>query len=189
MRIALACLLSVFVAACGDDGGSTTTDGGGSGSADAAPPMANCTPLDLASAPTVTIMNGTVTPNAQGGTVTAGTYQLSSVKLSAGAIQVTGTAKARMEIVSGTATTGAARVALILDGMAFGNPIQQNVNGAGLYTLAGPSLNLAEGCGGSNPLAPLTYTAAGTMMTIWTSYMVTDPIALNVPIELVLAIE
>ncbi|MFN0248397.1 MAG: hypothetical protein ACKV2T_16010 [Kofleriaceae bacterium] len=180
----------MLVAACGDSGG-TGTDGGGTGDAgpaDSAAPVANCTPLDLASAPAITIMNQMVTPNAQGGTVTAGTYELTTVKLYANGIPVTGTAKARIEIVSGTGTTGAARVALILDATALGMPIQQNVTGAGLYTLAGPALNLVEGCGGTNPLSALTYTGA-TTLTIWTNYMVTDPIMVNVPIELVFSLE
>lgn len=151
--------------------------------------MANCTPLDLASAPTVTIMNQMVTPNAQGGAVTAGSYELTSVKLYASGIPVTGTAQSRIEIVSGNATTGAARIALILNAMALGMPIEQNVTGAGLYTLAGPALNIAEGCGGSNSLSDLTYTAAPASLTIWTTYMVTDPIMVAVPIELVFAIE
>lgn len=192
MRIGLACLLSVLVAACsGDDGvGNGSTDGGGS-SSDAAPPdmfvppMANCTPLDLASAPAITIVNQQVTPNPQGGAVQAATFKLKSVKLYAQGIPVNGTAKSRIELVTGTATTGAARVALILDATALGMPVQNNVTGAGLYTITSSTLSVADGCGGSNPLSALTFTASPAGLTIWTSYMVTDPVALTIPIELV----
>lgn len=187
MRIGLACLLSVLVAACSGDGGTGTVDGGNSndgGPVDSFVPMANCTPLDLASAPTITIVNQQITPDPQGGDVPGGTFKLMSVKLDASGISVTGTAKARIEFVSGTATSGAARVALIIDATALGMPVEQDVTGAGLYTVTGTSLNLAEGCGGSNPLSGLTYTGAATGVTIWTSYMVTDPIALTIPIEL-----
>ncbi|MGE0402068.1 MAG: hypothetical protein AB7T06_35530 [Kofleriaceae bacterium] len=184
-RSGLACLLFILVAACGDDGGGSGVDGGGSGQDMYVPPMANCTPLDLTSAAAIPITNQQVTPNAQGGTIVAGTYKLTSVKLYAQGISVSGTAKARVEFVTGDAASGAARVALIIDAMALGMPVEQDVNGAGLYTIAGSALNLAEGCGGMNPLSGLTYTAAASSMTIWTSYMVTDPIALTIPIELV----
>jgi len=191
--IVLACFVSVLFAACGDDGGSGTNDGGNTNDAaqidSFVPPMANCTPLDLTSAPAITIVNQQVTPDPQGGPVHSGTFKLTSVKLYASGVPVTGTAKARVEFVTGTATTGAARVALIIDAMAFGMPVQQDVTGAGLYTLAGTALNLADGCGGSNPLSALTYTGAPTSVTLWTTYMVTDPIALTIPIELVFAIE
>ncbi len=184
----LPCVVSMLLAACGDDGGSSATTDGGTqdgAAADAAMPTANCTALDLAAAPAITIMNGMVTPNPQGGTVAAGTFQLQSVKLYAQGIPVTGTAKSRIELVTGTATTGAARVALQLDGMALNMPLAQTVNAAGLYTASGTSLNVMEGCGGMNPLSALTYTATGTNLTIWTSYMVTNPIAITIPIELV----
>lgn len=191
--IGLAFLASMLFAACGDDGGGSNVDGGnngdGGGQQDAFVPMANCTPLDLTSAPTITIMNQMVTPNPQGGMLTAGTFKLSSVKLYASGISVSGTAKARVEFVTGTATSGAARVALIIDATALGMPVQQDVTGAGLYTLAGTALNLAEGCGGMNPLSALTYTSMAGGITIWTSYMVTDPIALTIPIELVFTAE
>jgi hypothetical protein len=181
----------MLFAAC-DDGGGTGTDGGAGGDAagqqDAAP-VANCTPLDLTSAMEITIVNGMVTPNAQGGALTAGTFKLTNVKLYAQGVTVNGTAKARVEFVTGGATTGAARVALSIDATAFGQPVQNDTTGAGLYTISGSSINLAEGCGGMNPLSGLTYTAAGTTITLWTTYMVTDPIALDIPIELVFAAE
>lgn len=178
--------------ACGDDGGGTgTTDGGGGN--DAAPqdtaPTPNCTPLDLASAQAVTIMNGQVTPNPQGGSVSSATYKLTSVKLDASGINVSGTAKSRVEFVSGGATSGAARVALIIDATALGMPVEQDVSGGGLYTLQGTNLNVMDGCGGTNPLPALTYTAAATSLTLWTNYMVTDPIQLTIPIELLYAAE
>lgn len=188
MRIGLACLLSAF-AACSGDGGGSSTDGGGTTDAGQpdmfVPPMANCTPLDLASAPAITIVNQQVTPNPQGGAVHAATFKLNSVKLYAQGIPVNGTAKSRIELVTGTATTGAARVALILDATALGMPVQNNVTGAGLYTITGTTLSVADGCGGTNPLSALTFTASPTGLTIWTSYMVTDPVALTIPIELV----
>ena len=188
--IALACFASMLFAACGDDGGGTGVDGGGGDAAgqDAAP-VANCTPLDLTSATAITIVNQMVTPNAQGGTLSAGIFKLTMVKLYAQGITVNGTAKARVEFVTGSATTGAARVALNIDATAFGQPVQNDTTGAGLYTVSGSSINLAEGCGGMNPLSGLTYTAAGTTITLWTTYMVTDPIALNIPIELVFTAE
>jgi hypothetical protein len=185
LPIVFACVLSVL-SACGDDGGSGSIDGGGNH--DAAPqdsaPTPNCTPLDLASAPAITIMNQQVTPNPQGGPVHSATFKLTMVKLYASGIPVTGTAKSRVELVTGDATSGAARVALIIDAMALGSPVQQNVTGAGLYTLAGTSLNVSDGCGGSNPLSGLSYTATPTGLTLWTTYMVTDPVALTIPIEL-----
>ncbi len=186
-RFVLACLASLVIAACGDDGGSSTTDGGNNGSDSGgpdAPPMPNCNALDLSAATAVQITNAMVTANGQGGALTAGTYKLSSVKLFIQGVTVTGTAKARVEFVTGSATTGAARVALNIDGMAFGMPIQQDVSGAGLYTLSGSSLNLTEGCGGTNPLDALTYTATSSGVTIWTTYMVTSPLPITVPIEL-----
>lgn len=190
MRIALPWfLLSMLLAACGDDGGTGTGDGGTGGVDMFVPPMANCTPLDLASASAIPLTNQQVTPNPQGGTITAGTFKLMSVKLYAQGISVTGTAKSRIEFVTGTATSGAARVALIIDAMALGMPVEQDVTGAGLYTIAGTALNLAEGCGGMNPLSGLTYTAAPAGLTVWTSYMVTDPIALTIPIELLFVSE
>jgi hypothetical protein len=195
MRIGLACLVSLLllIAACSDDeGGTGTVDGGNSNDAsqvDSFVPMANCTPLDLANAPAITIVNQDITPNPQGGNVPGGTFKLMSVKLDASGITVNGTAKARIEFVAGTATSGAARVALIIDATALGMPVEQDVTGAGLYTVTGTSLNLAEGCGGSNPLSGLTYTAAAAGVTIWTSYMVTDPIALTIPIELLFVSE
>jgi hypothetical protein len=69
--------------------------------------------------------------------------------------------------------------------MALSQPVQQDVSAAGVYTITGTALDLAEGCGGSNPLSGLTYTATPTTLTLWTSYMVTDPVTLTVPIELV----
>lgn len=190
MRIGIACLVSLFLAACGDDGGGVgTTDGGGNGDGGGqvdmyVPPAANCTPLDLASATAVPIMNQMVTPNPQGGTLQAGIFKLTTVKLYASGINVSGTAKSRVEFVTGMNNTGAARVALIIDATALGMPVQQNVTGAGLYTVTGTALNLTEGCGGMNPLSGLTYTATATNLMIWTSYMVTNPITLTIPIEL-----
>lgn len=190
LQIGLVCLASMLFAACGDDGGTGNTNGADAAQPDAfVPPMPNCTPLDLASATAVTIVNQQVTPNAQGGAVQAGTFKLTSVKLYASGVPVMGTAKSRIEFVTGTATSGAARVALIIEATALGQPVQQNVTGGGLYTLAGTALNLTDGCGGMNPLSGLTYTAAPSSLTVWTTYMVTDPIALTIPIELVFATE
>jgi hypothetical protein len=190
-RLALACLVSVPLVACGGDDGSSggTTDGGNNGDAsqpDAyVPPAPNCTPLDLANASAIQIVNQQVTPDPQGGALPSGTFKLTSVKLYASGIPVTGTAKSRIELVTGNATSGAARVALNLDAMALSQPVQQDVSAAGVYTITGTALDLAEGCGGSNPLSGLTYTATPTTLTLWTSYMVTDPVTLTVPIELV----
>lgn len=194
-RIALACLVSVPLAACGDDGGGNgggTVDGGNKtdASQDAyVPPAPNCTPLDLASAAAIPIVNQQVTPNPQGGPLHSATFKLTSVKLYASGIPVNGSAKARVEFVTGNATSGAARVALIIDATALGQPVQQNVTAAGLYTLAGTNLNVADGCGGANPPPALTYTAAATSLTLWTTYMVTDPVAVTIPIELLFAAE
>lgn len=192
--LASSCLVLLSVAACGDDGGSGPTDAnnnGGDAAVDAyEPPVANCNPLDLGSAPEVPIVsNQPITPNPQGGTVVAGTYELTSVKLYAlgGAIAVTGTAQARVEIVVGNATTGAARIAVAIDAMAAGQAIQDEITGAGLYTLSSTALTVADGCGGSEPLPVLSYTATGSALTMWTEYMVTQPIPTTIPIELGLA--
>lgn len=187
------CLL-LSLSACGEDGGSGPGDGGNGADArqpDAyVPPVANCNALDLAAAPVVTIVsNQQITPAPTGGAVTAGIYELTGVRLYASGIPVTGTAQARVEIVTGNATTGAARVAVSLDAMALGNPVQENITGAGLYTIAGTALTVADGCGGSEPLPVLSYSASGTGLTMWTEYMITDPVALTIPIELVLAAE
>jgi hypothetical protein len=190
--------LSIFasvllVAACGGGGSSSSIDGGDNSDASQpdsnAPPMANCTPLDLAAAAAITITNQQVTPNPQGGALTTGIFKLTNIKLYASGITVTGTAKSRVEFVTGSATSGAARVAVIIDAMAFGQPVQQNSTGAGLYTTTSTALNLTDGCGGTNPLAGLTYTATPTGLTLWTTYMVTNPVALTIPIELLFAPE
>ncbi|CAN5768583.1 hypothetical protein BH11MYX2_BH11MYX2_14560 [soil metagenome] len=193
LQVGLACLASVLFAACsgGDDGGSNGgPDGGGSGSStpDAfVPPQANCAPLDLGAAPAIPIMNGTVTPNPQAGTLHSGTFKLTSAKLDALGIQVTGTVKSRVELVTGTATTGAARVAVSIDGTALNMSIMQDVAGAGLYTITTTDLNIVDGCGGSNTLPTLTYTAASSALTLWTTYqvMTTNFGTIPVPIELV----
>jgi len=192
----LACLASFVLAACGADDGNegsgNTSDAGGSGAGPLdtlSSPQANCDALDLAAAPAVPITNAQVTPHPQGGTLVAGIFELASVKLYAQGIPVTGTAQARVEIQPGSASSGAARVALALDGSALGQSITQDVTGAGLYTISGSAMTVAEGCGGSNPLPALTYTASGTSLTLWTEYMITDPVAITIPIELVLAAE
>lgn len=156
---------------------------------DSATLEANCNALDLAAAPEVPIVVQQITPNPQGGTVVAGTYELSSIKLYANGLPVTGTAQGRVEIVLGTATAGAARVAMAIDGMALGQAVMENLTGAGLYTITGSDLTVADGCGGSEPLPVLSYTATGTSLTLWTEYMITDPIALTIPLELVLDAE
>lgn len=187
MRLAL--LASLLLSACGGGSSNGSPDGGNTTPDTPAAPMPNCTPLDLASSAAVTITNAQVTPNPQGGALASNTFKLTSLKLSANGFTVNGTAKSRVELVAGNATTGAARVALIIDATALGQPVQQNSAGAGLYTAAGTSLNLTDGCGGSNPLSGLTYTAAGTSLTLWTNYMVTDPVTLTIPVELLFAAE
>lgn len=203
LRFILAsCLVLPLFAACGDDGGgSDTPDASNNGGVDApnttvdAPVVqpdsptvsVNCDPLDLANAPEVTIVsNQMITPNPQAGTVVAGTYELTSAKLYAFGLQVTGTAQARVEIVPGDATAGAARLAVVLDGMALGQPFDQELTGAGQYTIAGNNLTVADGCGGSEPLPVLQYTATSTALTLWTTY---NYMNLNIPIELGLALE
>lgn len=160
---------------------------------DAAPDTAtleaNCDALDLAAAPEIPLVVQQITPNPQGGTVVAGTYELSSIKLYANGLPVTGTAQGRVEIVISTATAGAARVAMAIDGMALGQAVMENLAGAGLYTITASDLTVADGCGGSEPLPVLSYTATGTTLTLWTEYMITDPIALTIPLELVLDLE
>ncbi|HEY4058698.1 MAG TPA: hypothetical protein VGM39_18925, partial [Kofleriaceae bacterium] len=108
LQVVLACLATVSFAACGGggggggDSGDDGVDGGGSNHPIDAyvPPQANCAPLDLGNAAAIPIMSGTVTPNPQGGTVASATFKLTSIKLDAGGLPVTGTAKARVEIVA-----------------------------------------------------------------------------------------
>ncbi|MDX2089038.1 MAG: hypothetical protein SFX73_14370 [Kofleriaceae bacterium] len=189
-------LVLAFAACGGDDGGSDNPVDGGNNPVDAlpidayVPPTANCDPLDLANAPVVTVVsNQPITPNPQGGTVRPGIYELTSAKLYALGIAVTGTAQARVEIVVGNATSGAARVAVKIDGEAIGNQIMQELTGAGLYSITGTDLTVADGCGASEELPVLEYTATDTTMTLWTEYMITDPLTLNIPLELGVTLE
>ncbi|HEY4177903.1 MAG TPA: hypothetical protein VGM90_13745 [Kofleriaceae bacterium] len=196
LQVGLAGLATILFAACGGGGGGggDGVDGGGSGSnlpADSfVPPEANCAPLDLGSAAAIPIMNGTITPNPQGGMLHSATFKLTSVKLDVQGITVTGTTKSRVELVVGNATTGAARVAISIDGMALGMALMQDVTGAGLYTVATSNLTVADGCGGTNALPVLSYTAIPTGLTIWTTYQAETQIGtIPVPIELVFATE
>jgi hypothetical protein len=184
-------LLALFAACGGDEGGQSGDDGGGDdGGGDDGPPQdsyvppqANCTPLDLAAAPMIPIQNTDIVPNGQAGTVVASIYTLSSIKLDV-PVTVEGTAQARVEIDVGNATSGAARIAVTIDATALGEDIDESITGAGLYTLAGPMLTVADGCGSGDMLPVLDYTATGNTLTMWTEYMITDPIPLNIPIEL-----
>jgi hypothetical protein len=194
------CLLVLSVAACSDDGGGSDNQvdapvavDANNGGVDAPPPQpdafvpptANCDPLDLANAPEVTIMIGQITPNPQAGTLVAGTYELTAAKLNS-PLPVTGTAQARLEIVVDSATVGTARLAVVLEGSALGSPFQQDLTGAGAYTIAGSNLTLTDGCGGSDPLPVLQFTATATTLKLWTEYSV---MGFNIPIELSFALE
>ncbi|HVZ23893.1 MAG TPA: hypothetical protein VG871_22625 [Vicinamibacterales bacterium] len=175
-----------MVTACGSNNNSGTDAGGGGGGGSDAGGSAqvNCDPLDLAGAPEVPLTFGSDVGSAaeaaaQGGTLAAGTYVADVVELDQSySALVSGSAAGRIELTPSNATAGAARVALSINATALGMALDDNLTGAGTYTVGtdnGITISNADcgsgsGSGSDQMLPELFYTSAADGVTLWGTY-------------------
>ena len=155
---------------------------------DAAPPdvvttdaSAECVIADASAAPEVGLLNGTVVPAGQGGTLVSDDWVLDEALIDA-PIDVTGTVQGVIDIRGASGTTGALAVDAI---GVITSPIDANldINGDSYYTSADETVTFSmhPACDAPPPITSAEFTATPTELTVWTVF---DVDGLDVPARL-----
>lgn len=126
-----------------------------------------CLTADAAGAAAVTIVNGTITPNGQGGELTTGMWELDAATFDA-PLTIGGTVQSLMNIEASTPTLGGAAMHLLAT---ITSPVSTTADefGFGAYSTTGSMVTISEvaSCGAAPPIAMAEYTATATEVTLW----------------------
>lgn len=134
----------------------------------------DCTPADPTDVEPVPIQDGAGPAAGQGGELPAGRWELVEARYSTDfPVSIAGTAQGVFELEPDSPFAGWGKVALHLHLTA---PVADEIEleGAGTYTAAGPTLQFDNACGDENPADGAEYTVTeldpGFELTLWTQF-------------------